>query len=729
MEELSSLRLAKAKYNFKGKNNDELCFKKGDLIIVTQPIDSDWWEGTFNGHTGWFPVSYVSEIRVEQLSDAQKHKLFGSRSVLKPGAGPQSVSSRNYHSEVLAGMIETEIAFVSELDQSWNSLIQPIGSANVVTKEEFSILASNYEEILTLHRQFLGALKDCAKQALNVRRVGKVFLDHAPSFRLVYERYASNHPRAVRILMSQKRPAQSHKTNTPDLGRFIAERTAGSANAGINLPTHADMQMFLPLTTALALPLTRLEKMPLTLRELDRHLEEGHFDRGDTQRAFAVFKQLIADCQELRLLRELELDIANAVVSNLPPALEAVGPENRQKLAGGVVFLSPVKLATGTDVVDRIFVLYPSSLVILSAENDISKLTFEAEFPLTHLYVDKNLPSPELAKRFLHAFSLFSRPLNAVAVDAVGSKSPQDDCFVVVCSSASLCNRWIDLLSSVASSESSASDENKVKSNGENRRSASMTFPNHSFSDNSISEHRNSTHASKSKHIGLPLSPLACNVGSLPISAAMLASGMQSSSTLAALAPASPHPHRKPNAITSALSSAAQVATASTPLARKRYALANTVNMSGHPPQSHDVAEDQQLMSVIESFVSAPQMVPIGAAQNTAASPSNSHIHVNLQLNGSGASHSHMTLEPVMSHNRPPSSVTGANISRNSASIRPDLLIAEEEKLLLEELKPLSETGNSTTSGLQERTLVDAVYSLWDYVAELRTEVARLKAQ
>lgn len=82
-------------FSFKGKNNDEvcalllytnkyyillarmiafeivsstylclqLCFKKGDVIAITQADEESWWEGTLNDKTGWFPSNYVKECK------------------------------------------------------------------------------------------------------------------------------------------------------------------------------------------------------------------------------------------------------------------------------------------------------------------------------------------------------------------------------------------------------------------------------------------------------------------------------------------------------------------------------------------------------------------------------------------------------------------------------------------------------------------------------------------
>lgn len=35
--------IVQAEFPFKGSNNDELCFKKGDLIVLTNRDDGGWW--------------------------------------------------------------------------------------------------------------------------------------------------------------------------------------------------------------------------------------------------------------------------------------------------------------------------------------------------------------------------------------------------------------------------------------------------------------------------------------------------------------------------------------------------------------------------------------------------------------------------------------------------------------------------------------------------------------
>ena len=46
------------------------------------------------------------------------------------------------------------------------------------------------------------------------------------------------------------------------------------------------------LTTALSKPFRHLEKYPAVALELEKHLEDDHPDRGDTQRSIGFFKSV-----------------------------------------------------------------------------------------------------------------------------------------------------------------------------------------------------------------------------------------------------------------------------------------------------------------------------------------------------------------------------------------------------------------------------------------------------
>lgn len=123
----------------------------------------------------------------------------------------------------------------------------------------------------------------------------------------------------------------------------------------------------LVLTTGLSKPFRRLDKYSAMLQELERYQENGHPDRGDTQRSVAVYKEIAASCSALRRQKELELQVLTGPVRNW----------QGQELTslGDIIHMGSV--AVGADHRDRYFVLFPQTLLILSVSNRMSAFIYE----------------------------------------------------------------------------------------------------------------------------------------------------------------------------------------------------------------------------------------------------------------------------------------------------------------------------------------------------------------
>nr|XP_046249100.1 endophilin-A3b isoform X2 [Scatophagus argus] len=52
----------RAMYSFHPNHEGELDFNEGDIIILTNQIDANWYEGTLGGQSGLFPISYVDVL-------------------------------------------------------------------------------------------------------------------------------------------------------------------------------------------------------------------------------------------------------------------------------------------------------------------------------------------------------------------------------------------------------------------------------------------------------------------------------------------------------------------------------------------------------------------------------------------------------------------------------------------------------------------------------------------
>ncbi|EEC05414.1 conserved hypothetical protein, partial [Ixodes scapularis] len=310
-------RLVRAIHNFKGKNNDELCFKKGDILTVTQALEGGWWEGTLDGNTGWFPSNYVKEHRPGEM----KHHCLCPIVRL----------------QVFKDIFDTEANHLHELKSLFSGYLQPLEQAKLLSEQDFNQLVGNLSVVLEVHSDLLLALVAVKEQDGREQRVGGAFLQLAPRIKAAQLDYCANHPRAVQLLDRLK----------DTLSRWLEQQSPPGS--------------LLALTVGLSQPFRRLDKYPALLTELQRHTEESHLDRGDTQRSVFVYKEMAASCSAMRRQKELELEV-------LAGTVDGCDGEELQSL-GELQHVGPVILVSGDDRRDRYLALFHSCLVQLSLAN------------------------------------------------------------------------------------------------------------------------------------------------------------------------------------------------------------------------------------------------------------------------------------------------------------------------------------------------------------------------
>ncbi|XP_065093244.1 uncharacterized protein RtGEF isoform X2 [Ochlerotatus camptorhynchus] len=344
-----------AQYSFKGSNNDELCFKKGDIITLTQREDGGWWEGTLGDKTGWFPSNYVKEyVGPLPLSET-----------IRP---PEDIQA--FRSVVFRDLLESERAHVAELRGMVENFLEPLQSSQILNTDEYTQLMCNFVEIVEMHEEFLQNLEESND------RVGKVFLTKAPTMKIIHQCYCSAHPRAIVIVDKYR----------DELNAFMEKQ--GAAKPGL-----------LVLTTGLSKPFRRLDKYSAILQELERHMESCHPDRGDTQRSIAVYKDIASSCAATRRQKELELQILTGPIR---------GWQGQELTTlGEIIHMGSV--AVGPEHKDRYFVLFPQTLLILSVSQRMSAFKYEGKLPLTGISVNRLEDSEQLKNAFEITGSLIDR--------------------------------------------------------------------------------------------------------------------------------------------------------------------------------------------------------------------------------------------------------------------------------------------------------------------------------
>ncbi|XP_065533980.1 rho guanine nucleotide exchange factor 7 isoform X4 [Lathamus discolor] len=262
--------------------------------------------------------------------------------------------------QVLQNILETENEYAKELQTMLSNYLRPLQASEKLNLANTSYLMGNLEEISSFQQMLVQSLEECTKLPEAQQRVGGCFLNLMPQMKSLYLAYCANHPSAVNVLTE----------HSEELGEFMEVKGANSPG-------------ILVLTTGLSKPFMRLDKYPTLLKELERHMEDYHPDRPDIQKSMTAFKNLSAQCQEVRKRKELELQI-------LTEAIRCWEGEDIKTL-GNVIYMSQVMIqcAGSEEKNERYLLLFPNILLMLSASPRMSGFIYQGKLPTTGMTITK----------------------------------------------------------------------------------------------------------------------------------------------------------------------------------------------------------------------------------------------------------------------------------------------------------------------------------------------------
>lgn len=399
------VRLVRAVYDYVGENNDELCLKKGDIITVTQTPEGGWFEGTLRGMTGWFPCNYIEPIfdedqnNVTTNSKTSDHKEKTSTGERGENTTDTSVTgtidkinlsrdeNEEYRKQVIREIMESEATYIKELTLIHQNILMPFIKSGITALNETTAVVNSIIDILNVHIRFLGSLRSLLEsRPSRTLRVGGVFMEYAATIKDVHTKYCALHPHFVSSIEKYK----------GDIINYFKS---------INIENGS-----LVLTSSLSFSFRRLDRYPALLQQLQKYTGEDDADRGDTQRAGYLYRELVACCLEVRRQKEMELEVMLGNIKNWPsnlPSVETFGPIIRMNL----VNVTPPSSVTSKD---RYLVLFEDHLLILSVSREMTSFYFEICWPLNDI-----LPLPRNDSQ--------SNQLEFMVKRSSGSSSSVDD--------------------------------------------------------------------------------------------------------------------------------------------------------------------------------------------------------------------------------------------------------------------------------------------------------------
>ncbi|CAG0883810.1 unnamed protein product [Darwinula stevensoni] len=264
-----------ALFPYEAQNDDELTFAKGDHIIVTEHISSDWWKGDLHGIIGVFPANHVEVLKTLpdlNLPASLTDTLTRTLNSLSPVEKKRQAAIQE--------LISTEQAYVNDISFVLEVFAKPLVSTGALTQEESNMIFVNWEDLYVCNNNLLRALRVRKKMSEHgiIHMIGDVLCENIPCL-TPYIRFCSCQLKAAALIQK--------KTESVPLFQETVKQCQSDPRA-----------KGMPLSSFLLKPMQRITRYPLTFKEILNHTPLEHADRGNMEEALSKAEELCSQVNE-----------------------------------------------------------------------------------------------------------------------------------------------------------------------------------------------------------------------------------------------------------------------------------------------------------------------------------------------------------------------------------------------------------------------------------------------
>jgi hypothetical protein len=218
------------------------------------------------------------------------------------------------------GLLESEENYVKDLNTILKLFVEPLSERKLLSPKEISYLFGDIKGLIAMNEELLTQLREIDSATSATQNIGKIFLKFTEKLK-VYCDYCSQLSNLAPTLTSLRK-------ENPKFHQFIEEKLADP-----NCRT-------LDLIALLSLPLARIHRYPVLLREIYKVTPPDHADIADLQKAISRIEEAIGEITQRRQVFENQQKLIRLseqiIYTQKPAGFDLLDPKRKLIKQGSV---------------------------------------------------------------------------------------------------------------------------------------------------------------------------------------------------------------------------------------------------------------------------------------------------------------------------------------------------------------------------------------------------------